>query len=307
MFSAAFSCYRCFLVLSVCLAGMLRAWAAAPLSQWSMDTDLKPPQHSQHLRSAIVGWHWYNEPLKKKKSDRLPTDNNAEKREKAEKNRRMTEKQALSSDAWVTAFHQLPPLQQLRLLQAVTAERRVKAVLSGKVEDIAAYKAAQDFWVRRATAFTVGWEQMLLRYPDRDYSLTYSHQNFLAPIMQNTRHQAENRAIATLRKNHGLLFFYRGGMPEDRLFSGIVHRFAEKYHFSVMPVSVDGQTTRDFPESRQDTQQKKAAAVGVRFVPALVLVNPAQQRTQIVSYGAQSESDLAARLWRLANHWQPGF
>ena len=281
-------------MILITLSAVVSGLAAAPLNALSMAGDLTV---HQTLAPTVVGWHWYNEPREEK----------TEKNKKNEKTHPTKKTKTLSAQAWVATFHQLPPLQQLKLLQAVTTERRVKAVLSGRVEDIAAYKAAQDFWVRRATAFTVGWEQMLLRYPNLDYSLTYSHQNFLAPMMQQARHRQERRALANLQKNNGLVFFYRGGAEEDRLFSGIVHRFSQKYRFSVMAVSVDGKTTTDFPKSRFDLTQKKAAAIGVRFVPALVLVNPTEQRAQVVSYGAQSEADLSARFWRLANHWQPGF
>lgn len=283
------------------LSVVINGWAAAPLKPLSTAVDSSV---HEKLAPTVVGWHWYNEPPKEKKADKSLADEAAEKTGKPHP---IKKAKTVSAQAWIAQFHQLPPLQQLKLLQAVTTERRVKAVLSGRVEDIAAYKAAQDFWVRRATAFTVGWEQMLLRYPHLDYSLTYSHQNFLAPLMQQARHRQEHRAIDALQKNNGLVFFYRGAAPEDRLFSGIVHRFSQKYRFSVIAVSVDGKTSADFPNSRFDLTQRKATAMGVGFVPALVLVNPIEQRAQVVSYGAQSEADLSVRFWRLANHWQPGF
>lgn len=231
----------------------------------------------------VVGWHWYNQPV----------------REIAVKKKR--------SESLMQSFNQLSPLQQLNLLKAVTRNRQVKAVLSGKVNDIAAYKAAQDFWVRRATAFTMGWEKMLLRYPSLDYSLHYSHSNMQVPLMQRSLRQREDQAISRLAKDQGLVFFYRGKYPEDRLFSGIVSRFSASHQISVMPVSVDGAVSPVFPQTRLDSYHKKARALGVETFPALVLVNPATNHYQRVSYGVQSESELANRLLKIANHWKPAF
>lgn len=245
-----------------------------------------------NVKSEVVGWHWYNEPLK---------TNSLGKKKKLQSAQTMTDKNLLKK------FHRLTPIQQLKILQAVTLNRRVKAVLSGNVDDIASYKLAQDFWVQRASIFTVGWEKMLLRYPERDYSLVYPNSNLLASTQQVSRHQAEARAIQRLAKHNGLLFFYRGKVVEDRLFSEIVKRFAVKHGLSVIPVSMDGATVTVFGNNQADIDHKRADELGISHFPALVLVNTATRRYQIASYGLQSESKLANRLLKLANDWQAGF
>lgn len=105
----------------------------------------------------LIGWHWYNE---------------------------AHIKQQLDSQQLQATFAQLSPVAQLKVLQQATNSLRDKAILSGKVSDITAYKQAQDFWMQKATAFTMGWEQMLLAHPKLDYSLQYTHENALLPIKQ---------------------------------------------------------------------------------------------------------------------------
>ena len=230
----------------------------------------------------IIGWHWYNEPHDDKK-------------------------QRHKTDPLIRLFQQLTPLQQLKLLQMATDNLRARAVLSGRVSDITAYKKAQDFWVSRATRFTVGWEYMLLAHPELNYSLSYSHENALAPIMQRDKHVRENQAVLALARTNGLLFFYRGKNKGDQFFSEIVSHYAKRYHLSLIPISVDGGLSPVLKNSRQKKGMKKAKALGVYYFPALVLVNPATHRYKMVSYGVKSEEELSDRLLKIADGWKAEF
>ena len=230
----------------------------------------------------VIGWHWYNEPVKLKIKKR-------------------------HNNELIKAFNQLSPLQQLKILQTATNNLKAKAVLSGKVSDITAYKKAQDFWVHRSTRFTVGWEQMLLEHPELNYSLNFSHENALAPIMQRDKHAREDQAIFSLSQTNGLLFFYRGKNKGDQLFSTIVSHYANRYHLMVIPVSVDGVLSSAFKNSRQTQGLEKARSLGIHYFPTLVLVNPATSQHEVVSYGFKSEDELSDRLLKIADGWKPGF
>ena len=233
-------------------------------------------------QKSLIGWHWYNEPVKKQIKKRR--DNTV-----------------------IKAFDQLSPLQQLKILQMATNNLKAKAVLSGNTNDITAYKQAQDFWVHRATRFTVGWEQMLLQHPGLDYSLNFSHENALAPMMQRDQHTRETHAVIHLAERNGLLFFYRGKNNGDQLFSNTVRHYARRYHWVVIPVSVDGVLSPAFKKSRQTNGLQKARALGVRYFPSLVLVNPTTHQHEVVSYGFKSEDELSDRLLKIADGWQADF
>ena len=235
-----------------------------------------------NAQKALVGWHWYNEPVKKQIKKRR-------------------------DDTLIKAFNQLSPLQQLKILQMATNNLRAKAVLTGKVSDIATYKQAQDFWVSRATQFTVGWEKMLLAHPELNYGLQFSHENALAPIMQRDQHAREDGAIARLALNNGLLLFYRGKNKEDQLFTKVVSRYSKRHHLIVIPVSVDGVLSSAFENSRQAGGMQKARALGIRYFPALVLVNPTTNRHKIVSFGFKSEDELSDRLLKISDGWKAEF
>lgn len=235
-----------------------------------------------YAENPLIGWHWYNEPVQKQMKKQR-------------------------DDKIIKVFNQLTPIQQLKILQMATNNLRAKAVLSGQVSDIAAYKEAQDFWVSRATEFTVGWEKMLLQYPKLNYGLQFSHENALASVMQRDKHKRENEAVYRLGKTNGLLFFYRGKHKEDQMFSKIVNRYTKRHHLVMIPVSVDGVLSPSFKQRRQPQGLQKAKVLGIHYFPALVLVNPARNRHIIVSYGFKSENELSDRLLKIADGWKSEF
>lgn len=231
-----------------------------------------------------VGWHWYNEtPIQKEK------------------------KENKKDNPLYKAFLNLSPSQQLKILQHATTELRDKAILTGNVNDIANYKRAQDLWVSKATAFTVGWQKMLLDHPELNYSLQYSHENALAPIMQQHEHNLQNEAISNLAKNNGLLVFYRADKKPDQLFAALMKSFSQNYHISVMLVSEDDSKNSSNPNIRVDKNFEHAHALGVNYFPAVLLVNPRLGTYKIVSYGYHSKDELASRLLSISDNWKPDF
>lgn len=232
-----------------------------------------------------VGWHWYNETPIKKENKNNKKDNLLYK-----------------------AFLQLTPSQQLKILQHATTELRDKAILTGNVSDIANYKRAQDMWVIRATAFTVGWQRMLLEHPELNYSLQYSHENVLAPTMQQHEHDLENAAIANLAKQNGLMVFYRANKKTDLMFASLVESFSQNHHISLMLVE-EGAITNSTsnPNIHIDKDFQHAHALGINYFPAVLLVNPKLGSYQIISYGYHSQDELASRLLSISDNWKPNF
>lgn len=237
-----------------------------------------------------VGWHWYNEQIVKKP-------------DKSKKDKNKT----------YQVFLQLSPSEQLKILQHVTEELRDKAVLTGNVSDIANYKRAQDMWVAKATKFTVGWQRMLLENPSLNYALQYSHENALAPIMQNQEHQLQNDAISNLAKNNGLLVFYRANNQIDLMFVKLIQAFSKTHHIAVLLSSENNLTNQlsnlnvDNVSNHADHNFEHAHALGVYYFPAVLLVNPKSNKYQIVSYGYLSQDELAKRLLSISDHWKPDF
>ncbi|OGT33744.1 MAG: hypothetical protein A3C44_04555 [Gammaproteobacteria bacterium RIFCSPHIGHO2_02_FULL_39_13] len=232
----------------------------------------------------VVGWHWYNEqPVQKKKDD------------KKQLNILYKQFQALSSS------------EQLKILQIATDELKDKAVLTGNVNDIANYKRAQDFWVSKATMFTIGWERMLLEYPELNYSLQYPHENALAPEMQQQDHENQSKAISEITKQNGLMLFYRGDNKADLMFVKICSDFSKDHHIALLLVSENTPENISTMRSRFDSSHIRASALGINYFPALLLINPTNGSHQTISYGFMSENEIAKRFLEIKDNWKPNF
>lgn len=243
---------------------------------------------SSLLASTVspVGWHWYNEkPFQKNKH-----------KSKIQK-----------PDVLYQEFLQLPSDQQLKILQTATTELKDKAVLTGNVADIANYKRAQDFWVSKATLFTVGWEKMLLENPNLDYSLKHSHENVLAPVMQQKTLQRENKAISIIAKQNGMMLFYRGNNKADLMFVKVCFDFSKQHHIALLLVSENTPSPAINAPTRFDFNDNHAKALGINYFPALLLVNPKTSSHQIIGYGFMSESELSRRFLNIEDNWRPDF
>lgn len=100
--------------------------------------------------------------------------------------------------------------------------------------------------------------------------------------------------IKNLAANEGLLFFYRAENPYDQKQIPILKDFCEQYHFTLIPLSVDGVNSKELPNSKIDKGQ--ADYLKVRYFPAILLVNPKTQITRPIAYGITTQDDLISRL-----------
>ena len=109
-------------------------------------------------------------------------------------------------------------------------------------------------------------------------------------------------AIHTLSNTHGLLFFYRAKNPYDQKQVAILQDFAERFALPLIPVSVDGARAPELPDTRLDKGQ--AESLGVRFFPAVLLVNPKTQETLPIAYGFTTQDVLEKNLVEVIHHFK---
>lgn len=73
----------------------------------------------------------------------------------------------------------------------------------------------------------------------------------------------------------------------------------------MIPVSVDGVVNPLLPDSRMD--QGQAEQLGVKFFPAMMLVNPKSGQVKPLSYGFISQDDLAKQFLYVSSDFKPNF
>lgn len=248
---------------------------------WAYEGEVDRQQQENvgtYADAPIVGWYWYNEP--QPKEDKEPEDPQI-------------------------PIRQLPPVTQMKVLQQMTYESRVRAIMQPSAENSANYLRLQNFWTQQAGLFTQASQKALLKYPDLDYNLQHSHYNGTAKLQLAETRQRTESAISTLAGRYGLFFFYRGNDAIDNQLAAVVSQFSATYGISLVPISVDGTRSEQLAETRPDTGQ--ARKMGITHFPALILVEPGSEQYQPLAYGFMTQDDLAKRFLSIATDFAPNY
>ena len=198
-------------------------------------------------------------------------------------------------------FRQLSYTDKDAVLKFYTMEALHKVRFTHRLEDERVFLALQDYWLREATLHGQLNQQALRYYPQFDFSITHPTSSIGAQLHDTMKRDKQQKTIKNLAKHQGLLFFYRGNNAMDRQQITILKEFCESYHFSLISVSVDGTKAPDLPDTRLDHGQ--ARYLGIRFFPAILLVNPGNQQMAPVAYGLTTQDVLITHLFAVAHEF----
>src|SRR5579885_831661 len=213
---------------------------------------------SEHAK----GWHWYDDPKQDQSEEEDPLAND--------------------------------PVLQMNAIRATVDRALNEAVLNPTEETVSNYINLQNQVNHHAEKFEKYWKAALLAEPKLDYSLKHPTNNIAKQVEYNQQSLDENAVIRELAKKSGLFFFYRSSCPYCVRFAPIVKDFAETYGIPVIPITTDGISLPEFPNSYPDQGQAKKFHVTVE--PALFAVNPYTQKAFPIAYGLTSEADLKRRI-----------
>lgn len=200
-------------------------------------------------------------------------------------------------------FNRLSFTQRDAILHFYTLEALHKARYTKSIADMRTFLSLQHYWLQESSKFAHTFQKTLLTYPQYDYTVTHPiNSNLGTKLIDEMRSQYRHAVINKLAKTHGLLFFYRGHNTYDQKQIPIIQDFCQHFNLTLIPVSVDGVTAQELPRSRQD--QGHASALGVRYFPAILLVNPHTHKTVPVAYGFTTQDNLATRLVNVATNFQ---
>jgi len=222
------------------------------------------------------GWQWYHEPLPDETAEPVPAP-------------------------------PAPPdiLDQVKTLQTATKRAMYEAILHPGVENFTRYFQLQNYWTQQAGLFSMSAKAAMLAHPEQDYNLQHSHYNGTVKNQLAMEAADQAGAIKSLSARYGILLFYRGRNTIDGQLAEVVSHFRETYHLSVIPVTLDGVVSPALPDSRHD--QGQAKQLGVRYFPALVLVDPKAGSVRPLSYGFISQDDLAKQFLYVSTDFRPTF
>ena len=224
---------------------------------------------SGYFSEHAKGWHWYDDP----KQDQTEEENE------------------IKND----------PVAQMSAVRATVDRALNEAVLNPTKENVRTYISLQNQLANHSEKFEKYWKAALLEQPDLDYSLKHPTNNIAKQVESNQESLNENAVIHELAKKSGLFFFYRSSCPYCVRFAPIVKDFAETYGITVIPITTDGISLPEFPNSYPN--QGQAEKFHVTVEPALFAVNPYTHQAFPIAYGLTSEADLKRRILDIATRF----
>ncbi len=235
------------------------------------------------LAKEAIGWHWYNEIYQEETKEIKD-----QKADDSSKNR----KSAIS---------------QMAILRQAVQEAKARAILYPTVENMRSYLILQNFVTNQAGLFTQIWKKTLLEYPELDYNVSHPTQNVAQHVMYAENSKKEKEAIRVISEKYGLFFFYRGSNPLDQALAPIIAGFSHENNISLLPVSVDGKLIEIFSENQNSrVNNGQAEKLGIKHFPALILVDPKNQKVVPINYGFISDAELQRRFLQVASKFKEG-
>ena len=235
--------------------------------------EAKPPSF---FEKRAEGWHWYENRLRL--NDRR-TDKRAEEK---------------SSSGGSSSSSAPTPTEKIEAQRKALETKLHTAILEPSDENLITYILAQKALMDQSQRFSEVWKKVVLNTPSLDETLIH-------PVDQNARHiyydeqrNKLSKKIQALASEYGLFFFFRKNCSYCHHFAPIVKRFADKYNWSVLGISLDGGLLSEFPHAKRDNGI--SARLGISHVPALIALHPKTKKLIPLAYGFVSENEIEERI-----------
>ncbi|AEF88711.1 TraF-like protein [Delftia sp. Cs1-4] len=263
---------RAFVSRLGCLAlALLAAVAAAQNAGPGAAYDEPRPYWTDGWR----GWHFYEDPP-------------AEERQAAPR-------PAPALPARPQAAPRPPELVEFERLQKTLEELRNIAIMRPTERNVRRYMELEMQVVNRASYFADVAQRVAWATPELDPTLQGRPVNAQAlEVFEQQQRSDRSASVATLGRDHVLIFFFRSDCPYCHAFAPTLQAFEARHGIQVVPVSVDGGPMPGFPRARRDNGI--ATALQVTQVPAVFLARPATGKITPIGSGVLSESQLLERI-----------
>lgn len=197
-------------------------------------------------------------------------------------------------------------LSDLKTAEEMRQELKVRldlATMYPTEQNLKNYMEAQKLVNDKSSLFTDQWRRVVWKYPELDYSQQSPTNNAAIQVHNQQRQEDRERYLATLSKEHGLIFFFRSDCPYCYTLAPTLKMLSRQFGIEVLGVSIDGGGLPDFPKPADG--RKVAAQWGVEKVPALFIASKKNKDYAPIGFGVMSLTEIIDRIYILTNT-QPG-
>lgn len=238
--------------------------------QSAAETQSEQRTNSNFFDQEKVGWHWYLDPKRDKQDEKANQQN-------------------IDMD-----FKNMSPTDKVEYLREQQQQTLHKALISPTRENVIEYLKVQQIILDKSNDFTNIYRQVIQTTPLYNGTINYPISQTGSQIYHANLEQERHLMLSSINKTHGLFYFYKAGCPYCERFAPVIKKFVSIYKIELIPVSLDGHKSPDFPESK--INQAIATKLQIQSVPALYLVEPKAQKFIPVSFGFTTLDTLKERM-----------
>lgn len=226
----------------------------------------------EYFKDRERGYWWYEKFPAHKDANLLPPN-----------------KRAINSNSTALTPKQILEQQGKELENALA-----QAVLVPTEENLKSYIQLAQKLNEQAQRFSTAFKESIWINPELDYTLKKPvYTPAILAQNENDTLKQENELIK-LAKEQALLFFFKGSCSHCHQFAPILKSLAERYKFSVIAVTLDGEALKEFPHPKRNFLI--GHKLNLTVVPALYLVNPDSNRVVPVGFGYADWSTLIQKI-----------
>lgn len=183
------------------------------------------------------------------------------------------------------------PAAWLKVL--LTAKR--EAALDQQIEsNLLAYLRVHKETFNRSQRFTDMWQTVVWTHPEVDFTAGNPSSIVGHEIYAEQKKVEEEQLLASMRDRMGLFFFYTSTCPFCQKQSQLLKVFADTYGISVKPVTRDGRSLVEWPDSEMDNGM--GDQIGVNKVPVIYMAIPEEQFLVPIGAGVLTVQELHDRM-----------
>ena len=194
-------------------------------------------------------------------------------------------------------------LEELERIRKDLKAKRALAILTPTSENVRSYIATQEIQMERASRFSDVWRRVIWADPELNYGLRNPVNDSGIKVHDSERKKDETNTMAEIVKDWGLFFFFRSDCPYCHRLAPTLKMLTDRYGITVFPISVDGGTLPDYPNSARDNGMSRL--VNANQVPFIALANIKDRRLIPLASGIVAASDIVERIYVLTQT-QPG-
>jgi len=221
------------------------------------------------------GWFWYEEPpveVEEPKEDKTPEP--------------------------VAAAPVMPapmaPREILKKQGEDWEDAMAMAILDPTQENIEEYLAKTTQIQQQAQTFSTEFKRTIWTTPEYDYSLVRPTSPEAVMAANQQKQEDYSRQLMDIANKKGLIFYFRSDCPYCHKFAPLLKRFGESYGFTIIPVTLDGGGLPEYPYPKANGVL--GHQLQVSSVPALFMVDPAQNKVAPVGYGYRDWTKLTSQI-----------